>query len=1216
VLLPPHILGAWRTQPFDAGGGSGLVPAVGACAPRATAPKLHRGDMLLQQQSPPPLVPASSRATRPTLTATMGMGQCRRTRGPGWQRPPILLALAVAIAGQVGDARAMAGGGPPEPPPPPCTKNCGQHGSKSSNTAPCDCNCNKGWREAACDHPTGCDGNPNCGHGSCVANGGDYSCTCQSGWSHPSSKRCDHPTGCDSKPCQNGGSCTPNGGDHTCRCAPCWTGSDCGQRPSCNTEPTASHAAVSCSKGKEYGSECTATCQPGYTKGNPGSKQSTCDCRQGRVVFNDFGLTCPPIPCSASRAPQDGSIQDGNKDRGLFPGRDITFVCNDGWYMSQAANGPPWKCRTSDGGYDIPTCTECSDVPRCPAGNPATHGGRGKRCTSASDQHCDKAQSCDTGYTQDVHCHPVSCPRDTHDGLVVHTVGWSLPKSTALPSKRPEQPRDTVADVPKSCGEDNRNLYDQGESRVPSKCAVQCRKGYTDSNFDSALVGPGSTQTYTCMPKQHSPDAPGGKWAGVALEKCTDTPWDGLTDVPLRCDPIDCGKFERPTAADWGIAGTSLGSFDPRQPGRADSTGKSHPVPTYNHDSAGSAQQLTREQLVAVSKDDFACTGLYSETGTTCEAQCMPSWYPTESSGQPDANSTIPSSLNGRRVQYVCTAPETGRNGTWVPKTADSKPLICKPGYLVVSNSEFRSNETEYAKPAQDWRRPLNSAGNFEGGDICQGFPNSDASHGCFDTHLLAPEKGPAIRFKVTAKDQRELPRNYDTLPRYEDERMQADVVQVEIRRVDLKWLDHNNRPLQPRQDHDTEDISNVDLRPYKEGDLSSEESKELGVDTPYANSKGANGQWEITHRFTEHGIFYISVYICEWKEKEKCYPSNTINRESYLVSGTGSTNNAPPGYMITVCPQNTEAETAQQNGILVGQRLNDCRAKSGFFSPKGPGHIAAACADGFMCTIRGMLWPVATADHFIDNENPTTMKKCLNKGACPGSDEFVKLSDCPSYYEGWETPDKYKGDDKIPYNVTKIDFPQPKQGSLHRGCFMKEGAEKVSTCSGSPCGITARSHKTGKPFLRQTCYAATGFRCCPGVTGAGCTDCCTLDQDQRYDTKNPSCNGRQWHSVGTGEGVHCEQCPPSGWRPEEHIPEVLFGLLIVVLCLPVIIALGELMKHAGAATGPVTSVIYFLRESVSTKARVWLCIFIWLITTTAARRVRGSFPRLGTALA
>eukprot|EP01047_Picozoa_sp_COSAG01_P084964 COSAG01_NODE_18465_length_1074_cov_1.065641_1_plen_286_part_10 len=93
------------------------------------------------------------------------------------------------------------------------------------------------------------------------------------------------------------------------------------------------------------------------------------------------------------------------------PGRDVTFVCNDGWYMSHTVNG---KCRTSDGHYDVPTCTECSDVPHCPEGDPASHGGHGKRCTSASDQHCDEANSCDPGYTKDVHCNPVAagCEND------------------------------------------------------------------------------------------------------------------------------------------------------------------------------------------------------------------------------------------------------------------------------------------------------------------------------------------------------------------------------------------------------------------------------------------------------------------------------------------------------------------------------------------------------------------------------------------------------------------------------------------------------------------------------------------------------------------------------------------------------------------------------------------------------------------------------------
>ena len=42
------------------------------------------------------------------------------------------------------------------------------------------CECDAGWSPiSVCDHPTGCDRHPNCGHGSsCVADGGDYSCRC------------------------------------------------------------------------------------------------------------------------------------------------------------------------------------------------------------------------------------------------------------------------------------------------------------------------------------------------------------------------------------------------------------------------------------------------------------------------------------------------------------------------------------------------------------------------------------------------------------------------------------------------------------------------------------------------------------------------------------------------------------------------------------------------------------------------------------------------------------------------------------------------------------------------------------------------------------------------------------------------------------------------------------------------------------------------------
>ena len=96
--------------------------------------------------------------------------------------------------------------------------------SKLSGTDMCSCSIGHiDGREGHCKHPTGCD-EPDCAHGTCVANGGDHSCACPDGWSGGT---CDHPTGCDSDPCNHGGTCTANGGDHSCVCPGYWTGDDC-----------------------------------------------------------------------------------------------------------------------------------------------------------------------------------------------------------------------------------------------------------------------------------------------------------------------------------------------------------------------------------------------------------------------------------------------------------------------------------------------------------------------------------------------------------------------------------------------------------------------------------------------------------------------------------------------------------------------------------------------------------------------------------------------------------------------------------------------------------------------------------------------------------------------------------------------------------------------------------------------------------------------------
>jgi hypothetical protein len=194
------------------------------------------------------------------------------------------------------------GGGPP-PPPPPCTLNCGSHGSRSSAYDDCHCKCESGYKGATCSAGTGCDSSPNCGHGSCVANGGSHTCSCQAGWSGPT---CSHPTGCDGNKddCLNGATCVPDGGSRSCSCTSCYRGGTCGTPIGCSGKPNVAHVQ-SCGQGDcATKNSCTAQCMTGYNPSGD-TKYSCTDSNSGN--WEGGSLTCTAKKCNGN--PSQGSQQ-------------------------------------------------------------------------------------------------------------------------------------------------------------------------------------------------------------------------------------------------------------------------------------------------------------------------------------------------------------------------------------------------------------------------------------------------------------------------------------------------------------------------------------------------------------------------------------------------------------------------------------------------------------------------------------------------------------------------------------------------------------------------------------------------------------------------------------------------------------------------------------------------------------------------------------------
>lgn len=105
-------------------------------------------------------------------------------------------------------------------------------------------------------------------------------------------------------------------------------------------------------------------------------------------------------------------------------------------------------------------------------------------------------------------------------------------------------------------------------------------------------------------------------------------------------------------------------------------------------------------------------------------------------------------------------------------------------------------------------------------------------------------------------------------------------------------------------------------------------------------------------------------------------------------------------------------------------------------------------------------------------------------------------------------------------------------------------------------------------------CLDQVGSRCCPGNSGMGCETCCVRENSAA--TKHPSCNRTQWHNIETGEGGHCDICPDAEFN---GIFFVLAGVCCFMLA-PIIARVSELARHAGAAQGPVLSVMNFFQSS------------------------------------
>eukprot|EP01047_Picozoa_sp_COSAG01_P092166 COSAG01_NODE_23595_length_809_cov_1.280282_1_plen_237_part_01 len=178
-------------------------------------------------------------------------GQCKMKGVLGFRQPQCQCA-----SGYAGDHCDDSTGCDHQP-------DCG-HGQCVANGASHSCNCSPGYDGDTCDRSNGCDDQPDCGHGRCVANGASHSCSCSPGYDGDT---CDRSTGCDGKNCNGHGSCAATGLNHVCTCTTGWESpsNDCSHcvHECADVKPN-TLAAQKCTAHSCYQDSCQPSCRQGY----------------------------------------------------------------------------------------------------------------------------------------------------------------------------------------------------------------------------------------------------------------------------------------------------------------------------------------------------------------------------------------------------------------------------------------------------------------------------------------------------------------------------------------------------------------------------------------------------------------------------------------------------------------------------------------------------------------------------------------------------------------------------------------------------------------------------------------------------------------------------------------------------------------------------------------------------------------------------------------
>ncbi len=573
------------------------------------------------------------------------------------------------------------------------------------------------------------------------------------------------------------------------------------------------------------------------------------------------------------------------------------------------------------------------------------------------------------------------------------------------------------------------------------------------------------------------------------------------------------------------------------------------------------------------------CSGY---VGKTCATECWESFY-----------SKHQQTTSGYSNQtYSCT-PGNADGGVWRP-IDDGKPLVCEPGRLSVSHSNLLAEKAKVVSQQRAYKQPISTL---------QGS--------------LFLGSGPTYSFDVQAMDMYNKPRNYTQLNLASKTEAKwklkyRDYMVAVFRRVPVDLLPTGQRMYQPRNDYIEakyfeqemtwcmDDMECDGKSKNMECDCKSknyDEGKKIPLtDSPRCDIKLpadelAGNIWRITHQFAEHGVFYLSVFMCDYETGMDDCDKHAF---STLVNGTFDFDNetqkqqANPdkfeNYLkerhaaFTVCPAGTKGpdNVVGGGGVFWGAGLSECRAiggqvGEGFFNPYGTGRISALCPDGFLCRNDGATWPIAMPGYWVSNYlSPylPVMKQCDVVGACPGSYLFQPLSNSLDW--------KHKCSTTVMTDHNFLNF-----------------SHDITYADSNCFHIPRHMHDR----LPNECLTIVGAQCCPGNFGPACASCCKPEES----TAELSCKeGAQWHAVTTISDKQCVKCPASD---QASAGTYIAVVAVLIITAPLTSKLSNFFDHARSIQGPLLSIVNFCQSSnlfLGLKFR-WPPEFVYLARTVGS---------------